>query len=853
MILPENSIGKNIINHPFVWSSEIASAVFDLFPYPIGIVADDTSLIYVNKALLRAFGYNENSDVSDDIFLTYSNPNDRLEISKILKEKGEVVNFQTSFVRKNGDEYKTFLNAKSVRIGEKDHILLMILVGSDDVKMAWEDLRIKDQEISAIYKNSSDAIMRLAPPDWKFTGGNDTAFKMFNIADESEFTSIGPWNLSPQYQPDGKLFSEKAKEMIEKAVHDGSNIFEWTHKKYNGEDFSAMVFLTRINRGKDVSLQAVVRDISAEKKAEQEKSFRILLLKTVLESSMDGILVVDENSKVVSCNHNFTQIWSIPEDVLATKSDELLLNYVSEKLENPDEFRVKVKELYENKAKKSRDDISLKDGRIFERYSSPLIDENNKYLGRVWYFRDVTKERGKLYSLLNFAESTKKKLSAYTPLSVIEASNIETSKDTFDSTVVAIDNIISYHNLEDSRTEAMRKAMVSILSDLSLEKKNLEESKNKIEAIITSIADGIFVVNKAGEVIFFNPAAENLTGWSKSEVLGKHFSETMYFCSDEHSERNSFIKLTLENGLTEKLGFHASLRKKDGVIIPISDSISPIKNLEGKMQGAVIVFSDATAERKIDSAKSEFVMLASHQLRTPISTSAWFLEMLLSGEVGELNEKQKDYAQELFHSNRRMWSIVSMLLNISRIEMGTFIISPEIYEIKNVIDEILSSYRLSFEKKNLSYEVTVEENLPSINIDKKLFNIVMDNLLSNSLDYTPENGKIIVSVKKDDQNLIIDVTDNGIGIPKKDQSKIFTKLFRSDNAKEIDSDGTGIGLNMTKSVVESWNGKLGFTSPVTMRKDEKGKEYPVGTSFFFSIPLSGMIKKEGSVELLSQK
>jgi len=253
-------------------------------------------------------------------------------------------------------------------------------------------LRASEGKYRALYESSRDAIMILEPPTWQFTAGNRTALEMFGAKNEREFTSKKPYELSPEYQPDGKPSSAKALNMINLAMKKGSNFFEWTHRRLNGRDFPATVLLTKTEIGGKKVLQATVRDISEIKQAETTLLFKNALLNAQSETSIDGILVVDADGKVVSLNKRFGEMWGILPRILETKDDQKLLNHILKQLRYPEEFLRKVRYLYGNKNEKSRDGIELKGGRFFDRYSSPLIDDTGRYWGRIWYFRDVTEQ-----------------------------------------------------------------------------------------------------------------------------------------------------------------------------------------------------------------------------------------------------------------------------------------------------------------------------------------------------------------------------------------------------------------------------------------------------------------------------
>jgi PAS domain S-box-containing protein len=154
-----------------------------------------------------------------------------------------------------------------------------------------------------LFESSRDAIMTLAPPSWRFTSGNAATVRMFRTKDEKTFVSLGPWEVSPKYQPDGQLSALKAKKMIMKAMKDGSNFFEWTHKKLGGKDFPATVLLTRVEIEGKKLLQATVRDITDEKKAEETLKESEETFRSIFENAGDGILVADlKNRKFVMVN-----------------------------------------------------------------------------------------------------------------------------------------------------------------------------------------------------------------------------------------------------------------------------------------------------------------------------------------------------------------------------------------------------------------------------------------------------------------------------------------------------------------------------------------------------------------------
>jgi PAS domain S-box-containing protein len=231
----------------------------------------------------------------------------------------------------------------------------------------------------------------------------------------------------------------------------------------------------------------------------------------------------------------------------------------------------------------------------------------------------------------------------------------------------------------------------------------------------------------------------------------------------------------------------------------------------GRM-GIASIF-DITEQKKLDKAKTEFVSLASHQLRTPLATMKWFMDMLLSGDIGELPDKQKEYVQKLYTVNGEMAELVDILLNVSRIEIGALVLDKKKANAVDIAESILTELSSQIARKYLIIDKRYGNALQDITTDPKLLRIVIQNLVSNSVKYTPDGGTITITFTQTGSQGQIIITDTGMGIPREQQDKIFTKLFRADNVRtQSAAQGTGLGLYLVKSIIEALGGSISFTS-----------------------------------------
>jgi len=388
---------------------------------------------------------------------------------------------------------------------------------------------------------------------------------------------------------------------------------------------------------------------------------------------------------------------------------------------------------------------------------------------------------------------------------------------------------------QKERLEKQRTAILNVLEDIAVEKEKFEKLEKKFEDIARSSSDFLWEIDDENKYTYASGHIKEILGYEPEEIIGKTPFDLM-----EAEEAKRIKKIFALRSKERKPIINLknwNIGKGKQKVCLLTNGI-PIVDKHGIFRGYRGADKNITEQEQIDQAKTEFVSLASHQLRTPLTAISWYTEMVLSEDAGKLTPEQKKYLQEVYKGNKRMIDLVNSLLNVSRLELGTFMVEPEMADLREIADDMIKELEHRMKKKNISFSKKYDNNLPKIKVDVKLITVVFQNLLSNAVKYTPEKGKISLSIEKEEPNVLINVTDTGYGIPKEQQNKIFSKLFRADNVTQKDTEGTGLGLYIVKSIVDNAGGKIWFES-----------EEDKGTTFFVQLPLSGMKAKKGTKKL----
>ncbi|UCC63094.1 MAG: PAS domain-containing protein [Anaerolineae bacterium] len=344
------------------------------------------------------------------------------------------------------------------------------------------------------------------------------------------------------------------------------------------------------------------------------------------------------------------------------------------------------------------------------------------------------------------------------------------------------------------------------------------------QAILEAIADGVMVTDASGQVILFNAAAARILGTSRGVVLGRNIKDMPGLYGEAGS---SWVELASnwqsqhDNGKDPYV--EETFDIEDRVV---SVHLAPVyRDIE--FLGTVSVFRDVTRDVEVARMKSDIVSTVSHELRTPMTSIKGFVDLILMGSTGPVNEQQRHFLSIVKSNADRLAELVEDLLDLSKIETGRLRLQLEAVSLRVVIQNVLDSLQGEIEEKGLELTVKAPPDLPKVKADPDRLIRNLTNLVSNAYKYTPSGGRINISVAPRNGFLRVAVLDTGIGISKEDQSKVFDRFFRGDHPVVRDSNGTGLGLSIVKSLVEMHGGTL-----------EVQSELGEGSEFAFTIPLA---------------
>lgn len=372
------------------------------------------------------------------------------------------------------------------------------------------------------------------------------------------------------------------------------------------------------------------------------------------------------------------------------------------------------------------------------------------------------------------------------------------------------------------------------LSEIWRSAKKLDQRKAKDEAILASIGEGILGTDKEGKILVMNKAAQNLLGWQLKEVLGKSIYDFVPMETEkgepiQDTERPMTKALATGNRISGVYYYH----RRDKSKFPVGVTVTPIF-LANDLIGVIEVFRDVAKEQEIEKLKDEFVSIASHELRTPMTAIKGLVSMMLDGDYGEVSGNLKEPLTDITTSTNRLINLVNDLLNVSRIEAGRVKFKLANIELSVSVHQVISILQPLTKQKGITLAVG---QIPSITVqaDADKVTQILNNIVGNAIKFS-DSGSIMVSarVKEEKEMVYIFITDTGIGISQEGQGKLFGRFEQIHSQTNGRPPGTGLGLYISRELARKMGGDL------WIERSEVGK----GTTFGYSLPLANSKKAD---------
>lgn len=332
----------------------------------------------------------------------------------------------------------------------------------------------------------------------------------------------------------------------------------------------------------------------------------------------------------------------------------------------------------------------------------------------------------------------------------------------------------------------------------------ISEEKNRAEAILKSMVDGLVAIDSNMQIRVINPAARKIFSLANANVKGKKVIEAF-----RHHEIDQFLENSLRGNTVLKK--EIILQKEEKRIIRCY--FAPVTNEEDIVIGGIIVFNDITELRKLEQLKTEFVGNVSHELRTPLTSIIGYVDTILENEIEDINTLKR-FLNIIKTEADRLFILINDLLDLSRLENkgNQNILLPG--NLQNIIDKTSLMLLDRAEEKNIELVKEVESDLPLVKMISEQIEQVLINLIDNSIKYTPEGGKVNIRAYVKDEQVLVEVEDNGIGIPAEEQERIFERFYRVDKARSRSLGGTGIGLSIVKHIIQNHHSEIKVESKV---------------------------------------
>ncbi len=347
----------------------------------------------------------------------------------------------------------------------------------------------------------------------------------------------------------------------------------------------------------------------------------------------------------------------------------------------------------------------------------------------------------------------------------------------------------------------------------------------RLSAVIDNVVDGIITIGERGTIESFNPAARQIFGYSDAEVIGQNVK--MLMPEPYHSEHDGYLEHHITTGEKRVIGIGREVtgRRKDGTTFPMELAVSEV--VIDNNRNFVGIIRDITERKRNEQMQKEFISTVSHELRTPLTSIRGSLGLILGGVTGELSDKTRALLTIANNNSERLIHLINDILDLDKISAGKMQFKNKVVNLVSVVTQAIDSNKGYGDQFGVTFNlITNPDEIIIVRIDEKRMAQVMSNLFSNAAKYSPKNGQVKISIQTQDNRVCISVHDDGKGIPEEFKSRIFNKFAQADSSDTRQKGGTGLGLNITKAIIENMRGNISFESAAGQ-----------GTTFHIELPL----------------
>lgn len=777
---------------------------------------------------------------------------------------------------------------------------------------AEESIRTSEAKYKAIYNASGDAIMYVSP-DNELLAGNAAAIRLFGCKDEKELVTLGIAGTSPEYQPDGTPTSEKARQLMAVALKEGSNSFEWQHRRMDGSEFLAAVSLTRMElEGQTVSL-ATVRDITAQKEAERAQHESERRLASIIDFLPDATFAVDRDGKVIAWNRAIEEMTGVPAAQMLGQGDHAYaIPFYGERrpvlvdliFEGNEEIERHYHSIRRKGMQLIAESVSTrlpggKDRHIWI-VAAPLYDSAGQLIGGIESIRDITEQRRAEDALR--ASETKYRtvydasldgILVRTPDRKIVAANRAAiamfgCKEESELINMPLAQLYPERQPDGSLSSEKAKRMLEIaaregkhlfewsysrkdgtpfyatvaLTAMNLggqgfhlttirditEQRQAEEalraSERSYRLLAENIRDIIWTLDFSGNYTYMSPSGEQMLGIKWEPGMKLTAIETLAPGSRQYAfELLGQLAAAAEQGQSIQLTAELELLRKDGSTVWVEVTGGGMRNETGQIVGVLGVSRDITERKQYElklaqardeaqaanRAKSAFLASMSHELRTPLNAVLGFSQLMRTDPT--LSESQRENLDIINRSGVHLLGLINDVLEISRIEAGRVTKDETDFDLWNTLETIKDMMSVRAKAKGLPFILERGPSLPRyVRADERKLKQVLINLAGNAVKFT-QQGEITLKAKADNSGRILrfEVEDTGPGI----DTKAISALFESFVQGNHDQEGAGLGLFISRKLVEFMGGQIAVQSEMNQ-----------GSVFSFYIPCESVTAAE---------